>query len=537
MSSGNATLAGTVINTATELGVRHFVICAGARNVPLIADLTTRDGLQLWNHFDERAAAFFALGLSKSKAEPVAIVTTSGTAVAELLPATIEAWYSGIPLVLISADRPMRFRGSGAPQAIEQTGIFNGYVSQSLDLKFDNIHSQILTGDQKSPIHLNVCFEEPVPEPPEITATSLKITHPEESESPGNVFPIENPIAIIGELPVEQRALVREFLITTQIPAWFEATSGLREDPALAEKRFESESEIPHFTPTEVIRIGGVPSLRLWRDLEESKNIRVINFTPSGFSGLARKDSVTTHRFSELPDFTNEPSTNVEQVFNLFAKPMSPGPAPHDPKLYRVQSQTVQGTISEKLNHHPSSEPHLIRKLSEIIPSSAAVFLGNSLPIREWNLAATHETPHPNCFANRGANGIDGEVSTFLGISANFDESWGIFGDLTALYDLNAPWILDQLPSGKRRIVVLNNGGGRIFSRLPAMKNLSSEAMRQTENHHQTRFSAWAALWNVEYLSWDSDFTRWSRPETDHAIIEIQIDQSASETFWSDLQS
>ena len=123
----NSRLAATTLGHLAGLGVTEFVICAGARNAPLVMSLLAtcqEKGLKVYHHFDERPAAFFAMGLAKRSGHPVAVLTTSGTAVAELLPATIEAYYSGIPLILVTADRPSSVRGSGAPQAIEQPGIF-----------------------------------------------------------------------------------------------------------------------------------------------------------------------------------------------------------------------------------------------------------------------------------------------------------------------------------------------------------------------------------------------------------------------------
>ena len=508
--SNNAKLASTVIQTTIDLGVTHFVICAGARNVPLIFDLAKRESIQLWNHFDERAAAFFALGLAKAELRPAAVVTTSGTAVAELLPAVIEACYAGIPLILITADRPVHFRGSGAPQAIEQVDIFHGYVSQFLDLSYRDEYYEEIYWNRKSPLHLNVCFEEPAADEP-TTSPPLKINPPSIPKSDELLPSFDKPVAIIGELQKSDRDSVIRFLKKLQIPSWFEATSGLRENDELADFRIDTESTIAKLAPKEVIRIGGVPSLRYWRDLETDDSVKVINLTRTGFSGLARNQKVATYPLSILDnDFSDSIVSN--ESFN-----------------------TIESTENQ-LSKHPESEPAIITRISEIISSDAAVFLGNSLPIREWNLAASHNVMHPNCFANRGANGIDGEVSTFLGISEGFDETWGIFGDLTSLYDLNAPWILGQLHTGKRRIVVLNNGGGRIFSRLPAMKSLGPNAMAMTENHHQIQFSAWAELWGIEHLVWKPGPDEWQLPQTDATIIEVQIDQAKSEAFWSDFQ-
>jgi len=114
-----------VIGSAQELGVRDFCVCGGSRNAPLLAVVGAA-----YSFVDERSAAFFALGRIKLTGRPVAVITTSGTAAAELLPAAIEAHYSGLPLILITADRPARYRGTGAPQAIEQEGIFGVYASR-----------------------------------------------------------------------------------------------------------------------------------------------------------------------------------------------------------------------------------------------------------------------------------------------------------------------------------------------------------------------------------------------------------------------
>jgi 2-succinyl-5-enolpyruvyl-6-hydroxy-3-cyclohexene-1-carboxylate synthase len=115
-----AQLLQQTLQTLADLGVREVCVAAGARNAPLVAALLNSRGVKIWNFFEERSAAFFALGRIMADRQPVAVVTTSGTAAAELLPATIEAHYQGLPLVLVTADRPKSYRGSGAPQAIEQ---------------------------------------------------------------------------------------------------------------------------------------------------------------------------------------------------------------------------------------------------------------------------------------------------------------------------------------------------------------------------------------------------------------------------------
>ena len=144
----NIERARRLVEQVSGLGTSDFCTCAGSRNSPLLAVL----GLsRVFSFVDERSAAFFALGRIKQDGNPVAVVTTSGTAVAELLPAVVEAHYSGLPLVLITADRPQRYRGTGAPQAIEQIGIFGPYAATSLD-----------GWNRARPLHINIEFDEPL---------------------------------------------------------------------------------------------------------------------------------------------------------------------------------------------------------------------------------------------------------------------------------------------------------------------------------------------------------------------------------------
>jgi 2-succinyl-5-enolpyruvyl-6-hydroxy-3-cyclohexene-1-carboxylate synthase len=132
----NIAKARAVIEEARGAGVREMCVCSGSRNAPLLAVLSQSD-LKLWTFVDERSAAFFAIGRMKLTDAPVAVVTTSGTAAAELLPALVEAHYSGLPLFVITADRPARFRGTGAPQAIEQVNLFGVYGACHINVEFD----------------------------------------------------------------------------------------------------------------------------------------------------------------------------------------------------------------------------------------------------------------------------------------------------------------------------------------------------------------------------------------------------------------
>lgn len=512
----NAILAGAVLGRLAGLGVGEFVVCAGARSVPLVSSLLSRCqdlDLRVWHHFDERAAAFFALGLAKRSGNPVAVFTTSGTAVAELLPAAIEAFYSGIPLILVTADRPASFRGSGAPQAIEQAGIFGPYA-MALDLETAEDLAPLADWTRDAPLHLNVCFDEPRAEDRhaswefESRSLSLKgastLVEDALSKTATEVAATfcqdrAGLLVLLGEIPTTWRADVEAFLVSLGAPVWAEATSGLRESPALASLLRYGEPALPQ----KVLRLGGVPSLRLWRDLEANANIPVLSVCRRPFSGLARSSQLI-----------------VARDFPHLVLPTQQG---------RIADPTLFDRAA--FARFPRSEPALVHALSREIPSHALVYLGNSLPIREWNSFAVVDPPHPHAFSSRGANGIDGQVATFLGLSEGETESWGIFGDLTALYDLNAPALFETLTPAKRRIVVINNGGGRIFSRLPSMAGMAPDEKQVTENRHRLRFEAWAAMWGMEYRLWHAG-EAFPTDLPDTVLIEAIPDDDETEAFW-----
>lgn len=520
--TGNAILAAETLGHLTGLGVEEFVICAGARNAPLVTTLlhsANEKGCEVWSHFDERTAAFFAMGLARRSARPVAVMTTSGTAVAELLPAVIESFYSGVPLVLVTADRPAHFRGSGAPQAIGQVGLFGQYTPTALDVSAVEELGELAGWDEKTPLHLNVCFKEPVAddrangwENRELSFPSLPPDSSADEALTAFCQNTERSLVLLGSLDDSWRADVEGFLKLTGLPFFAEGASGLRESPDIAKTRIASEAQVATLNPGALVRIGGVPSCRFWRDLENLPDVNVLSVSRQPFTGLARE--------SDLLVLESFPKVEIE------TQPCWAG---------HLQSHDSTLLGDSKLNcmltMHPGSEPTAVRKISEAIPSEALVFLGNSMPIREWSLAATFEIPHPHCFASRGANGIDGQIATFLGLAEGRDESWGIFGDLTALYDLNSPALIRAGTGEKKRIVILNNGGGRIFSRLPSMADLPLLEKRQTENHHDRTFRSWAEMWDLDYVAWNPGDPF---PEVDGevVVIEVFLNNDATEAFW-----
>ena len=247
------------------------------------------------------------------------------------------------------------------------------------------------------------------------------------------------------------------------------------------------ERVIARYNPDTVIRIGNVPTLRFWRDLED-RNTPVIHYSDNPFTGLTRGE---LHPIESLPDLHGT----------------------RDDSFFELDKQYAQ-RFAAVLDDEPQSELALIRALSREIPAHSRVYLGNSLPIREWDLAASRERAF-EYEANRGANGIDGQLSTFFGWCDPNRDNICLLGDLTTIYDLNAPWIVPQLGHRRFRIVVMNNGGGRIFSRVASLRVLDP-AMRERiiENAHDVHFEEWAKMWDIE-------------------VTELRPDADASKRVWA----
>lgn len=532
----NIKLASELTLQLMQQGVRDFIICAGARNAPLVKVLNASPELNTLHFFDERAAGFFALGRARAQQTPVAVVTTSGTAVAELLPAAIEAHYSGLPVIFVTADRPPNYRGTGAPQAIEQANIFSGYALFYDVSKRDAVSAVRLA--TAGPTHVNICFSEPLIDDEVVPVRMVKVAGTSASAKEGSDFAdkflglaseknmnwrsffekAKRPLIVVGGLSQSYRGAVLEWLLQAQQPMILEAHSGLRQNAELSHLKICSGDLLFQKMPIRqyfdsVLRIGSVPTLRVWRDLEDKyQDLSVLSVAELPFSGLARQENVET---VSLRTFLSEmPKINLDPVADLRLSPLQSA----DRDLY--------SKVENLFQRYSRAETTQMRWLSQIIPEGSRVMLGNSLPIREWDLAATQEEKKFLVTANRGANGIDGLVATFLGEATEDCANWLILGDLSALYDLNALAFAGAAKTKKLRIVVVNNFGGQIFKNMFHDKNFI--------NAHRIEFKKWAELFHWDYrlvhhgesLSLDDEPT----------VIELQPDATETEQFDTDIR-
>ncbi|MBK1856573.1 2-succinyl-5-enolpyruvyl-6-hydroxy-3-cyclohexene-1-carboxylic-acid synthase [Verrucomicrobiaceae bacterium 5K15] len=517
------------VGACVAAGIQEYVVCAGARNLELVSALAdyAESGdageVRVFSHFDERAAGFFALGRTMENGAPCAVITTSGTAVAELLPAVVEAHYQQRPLVIVSADRPERFRGTGAPQAIEHVGIFSKYVEGCEDIAWVDTLTLFDGWSGKLPWHLNICIEE---NEAKARLSKVRVGEVQAQRENINMSPVfdciknawKGMVVLLGGLEPEDREEVWHVLRDLGAPVLADSTSGLRE--ALGKLVLvDGDRLLRENPPAYVLRIGEVPVGRYWRDLEELPAVQVVSISRTGYAGLSRDSQVITGDISRCMRALGEISSVGDAMDHL--------------KL----SNKRRGKVNELLESLPESEPGMVRMLSVMATMGSSLYLGNSLPIREWNDFAQSEFPYELVRANRGANGIDGQIATWLGATADEENAWGIFGDLTALYDMGAPALLDQVQCQGRMLVVINNGGGQIFSRLPSVQGMDPEVTELVTNEHEHGFESWAKMWKMDYVRVDGmegfDF----EPGDKTTVVEIIPSSRQTETFWAKFEA
>lgn len=515
----NAELVSHFYQILIHLEATEVIVCAGARNAPLVVGLEGRS-FKVKSYFEERSAGFYALGRIKALQKPVVVMTTSGTAAAELLPSVVEAYYQGLPLVVVTADRPKKYRGTGAPQAIEQAGIFTSYVQKCFDWDVEQTDLKI-EFDSKKPLHFNLCFDEPLIDGDfkqttnkfvEVVKVDAFQTINFDAQYDEKALLFKNPLVIISQLPEDHKEEVKKALKKYHILHYAESLSGLLGDPDLVNLQINNcealfGSLLEKDIYSSVVRIGRVPTLRLWRDLEKKyAHVPVLSISDLAFTGLARKSILAGF------DIVETILNNVEyRKIDLTAF-----------------NQQLQIQKVKTLNEFKNSEQNFVFQFSQLI-NYQPVYIGNSLPIREWDQFS--KGCYPDTYGNRGANGIDGQISTYLGWSNQFQRSWAIVGDLTAMYDLAALGLnRDNNRASSKCLVIINNKGGQIFKKV-----FNHD---QFLNPHNIQFKGWAEMFGWSYLhivdivelSLVQDII--SKKEMKNFVIEIQTDQAQSNAVW-----
>jgi 2-succinyl-5-enolpyruvyl-6-hydroxy-3-cyclohexene-1-carboxylate synthase len=498
----NTALASALAEELSRCGVRLAVICPGSRSTPLALALWREPGIDARVIVDERSAAFFALGAAQATQTPVAILSTSGTAAANFHPAVCEADESGVPLIVLTADRPPELRGIGAGQTIDQLKLYGDAVRWFCEvgthdaddaglLHFRSVACRAFwtaAGDPRpGPVHLNVAWRDPLgpePRPEDVTATSpLALEGREQARPLTTVPPAPVPPApalveamvqqigsaargliVAGRMPdPSAAAAIAELAAATGYPILAEPTSQLRLGPHDRELVISAYEPIARARPEAlkpdlVVRFGEMPTckpLRQW------------------LAGLGETPQLVVEPASGW----NEPTRIAGAIIRAEPGALSSalvaalGEIERDrswSKSWLAAADAAEAAIADELDglDHPT-EPGLHRALTGAYADGELVYTASSMPIRDQEAFLGSADTDVLFLANRGANGIDGLISSGIGAAAASGRpAWIITGDLGLFHDMNALATLRhaEVPV---RIVVINNDGGGIFEFLP----------------------------------------------------------------------
>jgi 2-succinyl-5-enolpyruvyl-6-hydroxy-3-cyclohexene-1-carboxylate synthase len=440
-------LARVIVRQILEAGVTDVVISPGSRNAPLSLAFfaaSKRGLIKLHTRIDERTAAFFALGITKASGRPVPIVCTSGTAVANYHPAVLEASHTNLPLLVLTADRPAALRRTGANQTTEQARIFGKAVryfadisgsAYPMELPFNSLHS--------GPVHLNIQFEEPlVGDNDEGWLNDLKVSTPKVfgRKKAGTFFTKSTRgILVIGHdragLELKE---VQDFAGKLGWPVIAEDPLSFPAALAHASIILTSKTIAEDVAPDTVVVIGRTTLSRSINALVNSAR-KVIVIDPR--MATVDSDRAATQKFTQLP--TVEVGTPDAEYAQKLQK-------------YSQRAQKLVSGISDW------SEALVAREISGALPKGTSLFISSSRPIRDIEGFAEPRSG-VETFANRGLAGIDGNISTALGIASQRNATVAVLGDLGFLHDVTG---LIHNEDINLKIFVINNNGGGIFSTL-----------------------------------------------------------------------
>jgi 2-succinyl-5-enolpyruvyl-6-hydroxy-3-cyclohexene-1-carboxylate synthase len=491
-TEGDVALAcmSALVDGLVSLGLEHACVSPGSRSTPLALALSRHPGVSVHVHLDERSSAFFGLGLAKATGRPVAVACTSGTAAANLYPAVVEAWMSRTPLVLLTADRPPELQGVGANQTIDQRELFGGYVKRFVDSGLPGDHptpeywsglAVETTSDARvhppGPVHVNLPFREPLaPSGDEVdmghrdplplgTARSRARTRRADVETlAAQMNGVERGVLIAGSLRRDASPVV-DLARTLGWPLIAEPTSGLRIRGALSAGAFllASESFISSHVPELVVQVGAAPTSRAGLGfVAHSKRLIVVDpdrlvADPARHASLRLEPDPASLSRALLKRIESRESSAWWREWE---------------EADRIARRAVDQLVD---SWEEPFEGRVARDLAACLPDGATLVVGSSMPARDLD-AYMRPRLGIRVLGNRGASGIDGFVSTALGVAASGASTFALMGDLTLLHD--ASGLLWSAGRGHDAVLVVpNNDGGAIFSfleqrRLPEFADL-----------------------------------------------------------------
>lgn len=534
----NLAWARALVRGLVRVGLREVCVAPGSRSTPLVLALAESDAVRRFVHLDERSAAFFALGVGKRTGRPAAVVTTSGTAVANLHPAVLEASRSGAPLLLLTADRPPRLRGTVANQTVDQAGIFGGAVrlyhdagvpeegddaSRYLDALAARAWSAAV-GRPAGPVHLNLPFDKPLqPSPggaaeggevdaaeaaPAAGAAAAGAAGPTSSPRPEATRAAADPRTIArlaGRLSGSARGLVvagpdpdperlgpaaRELARAAGWPLLADPLSGARYgegagDAALGayDLFLRSGAVRERLRPELVLRFGGRPTSRVLDDY--LSEVRLTEGRPSAgrhveIVAVSDLPPWPDHRGVAAEVVRADPASLCRELADRLAGTGAGAPG-RWPEAWRAAEGAASEAAREAVGR-TFLEGTVLEAVVRSAPDGATLFVGSSMPVRDLDAFGFPRDGGLRIVGNRGASGIDGSVSTALGAAAAAAEDGpaiAVIGDLALLHDVNGLRAASAHGIPLVVVVVQNDGGG-IFHLLP---------IREHEPHFEPYFA------------------------------------------------
>lgn len=513
-----------------RLGVTDFCISPGSRSSALTLALAQDKRCRNTVHYDERGAAFFALGMARSERKPVCLVCTSGSALANYFPAVIEARQAQIPLLLLSADRPVELRESGANQTINQLDFFGKNVQWSFSLPApqDGLEAGFLlsvidqavyrsTLQPAGPVHINFEFREPLlSEKPQTFELTENLRTWADGAEPYTVYSANRTCVersgidlLVKKIKAAQSGLIvaaqisdsadRQALLALsqkiQWPILADITSGLRQEPGHDATLLCSHygfylgdaGAAEYFGADLVLHFGSAPlskTLQNFLNMQNAGHV-LINNGPFRQEFGAR---IEQRLQGEISDIISELLLqNLGQASSRLAK-------------FKKAEEACLAVLEEQGSINSSlSELFCMQALLRMLPKESALYLGNSLPIRHADLVCAAENKNFILGFQRGVSGIDGNIASACGFACGASrKTSAVIGDLTCLHDLNSLALTKQVKNGLVLIVFNNNGGG-IFNYLPVLPVLSQfEGFFTTP--HGLGFKAAAEMFGLQHF-------------------------------------
>ena len=504
-----------LVDELYQLGVREAVISPGSRSTPLSV-LFCEYGFQVYVSIDERSAGFFALGIAKEKERPVVLVCSSGSAVAHYFPAIVEAKHSHVPLIVLTADRPPELRQVGAPQTIDQIKFYHDYAKYFEELALpeerEGMYRYVRGVMRKAYVssldrgygvaHINIPLREPLsPDLDGVDFTAGRLDYPFAWKTGEKGLTMDSSVAMDSSVFQDKRGIIicggdpyadyhREVLELAErlkAPLLADPLANFRNDdhPLIMDcydAFLKSDAVKVELKPEFIIHFGQTPVSK-----------RLQNFT-------AMHQDVLYFQVNDHFQY-RDPSLSISRYLVASPKAFARSVKVHNTDDdYSGRWQHYQARMRRRLNLAQDEEElfegKLVQKLQDSLPEGSRLFVANSMAIRDVDYFLEARRQRIKVLGNRGANGIDGTVSTALGVATSGHPTVLLTGDLAFFHDLNGLLI------GKNHglnliIVLLNNNGGAIFKYLPQSENKYFELLFMTP--HGMDFSGLKTLYDLTY--------------------------------------